>query len=184
MNLLALFTKGEKVWVLDGTEIDTITFKELEINEVGVDGLVLIFDESTMITIPKEEVTKRVFKKTWITDMYVNSFNNHAIEKQAENHLSKIQLLQEIQDEMLSLQFCDTCLLNEGVEESMEIDGLTYLGTVFDFFGEVENYKLEGVYELNGEYYVSYDAGNGHCHIGKMDKGMTAELKSKLEVVK
>lgn len=184
MNLLKMFTKGEKVWVMHGTELESITFKELEINEVEVDGLVLTLDECTILTIPKEEVTKRVFKKTWITDMYVNSFNNHAIEKQGENHLSKIQLLQEIQDEMLSLQFCDTCLLNEGVEESMEIDGLTYLGTVFDFFGEVENYKLEGVYELNGEYYVSYDAGNGHCHIGHMDEGMTAELKAKLVTLK
>lgn len=183
MNLLALFTEGEKVWVKIGSELETTTFKNAEIRKMKTDEILVLFEEEkTLMTYTLQEVKEHVFKKTALTNIFVKAFMENA-PKHSEKQLSKEQLLQEIKDEMLSLQFCDSCQSNEGIEEELHIDGLEYLGSVYEFFGEVENYKLEGVFRLNGQFYVSYDAGNGHCHIGIMDEEMTEIMKEKFPLV-
>jgi hypothetical protein len=178
MNLLALFTTGEDVWVKTGIDMETTTFVEGEIVEVQANELAVKINSDTLLTIILEDVKERVFKKLSLINLYVKGFLEYE-EGASEYQLSKKQLLQEVKEEMLSLQYCDSCQSNEGIEEELNIKDLEYLGTVYEFFGEVDNYKLEGVFRLNGQYYVTYDAGNGHCHIGIMDQEMTKIMKMK-----
>lgn len=176
MNLLALFSVGEKVWVKMGATV--FAFIEGEVKELTKERIEVLLEDGVYSTYSVAEATERVFKKLSLINLYVKGFNEYK-EGASEYQLSKEKLIEEIQGEMLSLQFCGSCKENEGIDEELNIKGLKFIGTVYELFGEVENYKLEGVYQLNGDYYVSYDAGNSHCHIGLMDEQMTKVMNSK-----
>lgn len=180
MKINGLFNPGQKVWVKEGNEVLTMTFKEGEVRGVGKEELLIVVEGQSRRAYLMKEVQERVFLQTPNIDLYVKKFLSvDPVEKPKTKNL----FFEEIEAEMLTLQFCNACLENQRIEEPVEIEGLNFLGTAYQFFGELENYYLLGVYELNGLFYVSYEAGNNHVHIGRMQKEMAEELKGKLNVV-
>jgi len=188
MKLNVLFSVNEKIWIKKGTDVDSTTFKEavikkIDSNQMGVE--IKLSNELFKLCLEKtlllNEIKENVYKQTWLINHYVNEFLNYDEKTVTQNQLSKQEYLDFIHDQMLTLQFCDACMENEGFKEELEIEGLKYIGKVQHFFGEVENYYLEGVYQLNEKYYVSHSSeGNGHCHISLMEADMVKELEEKL----
>ena len=102
MKLTGLFNIGEKIWVKEGNELPTITFKEGEVIDVGNEQLTINVEGQTPRVYLLKEVQERVFLQTPNIDLYVKKFLSvDPVEKPKTKNL----FFEEIEAEMLTLQF-------------------------------------------------------------------------------
>jgi len=181
MNTIGIFSKNEQVWVKTEESVEEIYFELGKIENIEANTVsVAMEDEKVHIFSPKD-IANKVFKRTGMTDLFVDAYVNYTVSENPEYHIAREDHLIALDSEMWSMLFCDACLSNQGIEDTVEIEGLEYIGSVQQIFGDLDNYKLENVYKLNNKFYVSFDIGNSHCHIALMEENMVKELEEKLK---
>lgn len=182
MKTINLFKTKEDVWIKKEKNGE-ITFVNAMVQRVNDDQILVLLASGDVETYQSKDIGYTVIKRERTIDCYVEGYLNLKNKPKAGRDLTEDEYLDAIDSHSWSLMLCDACLSNQGVNEEVEIDGLEYVNSVKALFGEVENYYLENVYNLNGVYYVSsWGAGNNHYHIGKMEEEMVSKLENKLSV--